>query len=125
MKDYYSILGISEYATTDEIKTAFRSLMRIWHPDVCARNDANEKFVEIVEAYEILYDQHKREAYDERRHETVSEQPEEPPTTLLGCLGITFLIIICLSFVAYIAFKVYTTLHGVQTIDDSIMRPLK
>lgn len=116
MKDYYSILGINEYATTDEIKTAFRNLMRIWHPDVCARNDSNERFIEIVEAYEILNDQRKREEYDERRQETVSQQPEERPTTLLGCLSITFLIIICLTFVAYIAFKVYTTLHGAKLL---------
>lgn len=112
MKDYYSILGINEYATIEEIKLAFRELIKIWHPDICSRDDANEKFVEIVAAYEILIDQHKREAYDEKRKEAGLHQAEEPPTTLFGCLIITFFIIICLSFVAYIAFKVYITLMG-------------
>lgn len=127
MKDYYSILGINEYATTDEIKIAFRRLMKIWHPDVCSRNDAKERFVEIVEAYKILIDQHKREEYDEERKGIAlqqAEEAEEHPTSLFGCLIITFLIIICLIFVAFIAFKVYTTLHGVQTIDN-FAPPLK
>ena len=119
MKDYYSILEINEYATTDEIRIAFRRLMKIWHPDVCSQNDAKERFVEIVDAYKILNDQHKRAEYDQKRKEIASQQPEETeenPTSLFGCLIITFLIIVCLIFIAYIAFKVYTTLHGVQTI---------
>ncbi len=45
MKDYYSILEINENATNDEIKIAFRRLMKIWHPDVCSRNNANERFI--------------------------------------------------------------------------------
>jgi DnaJ-class molecular chaperone len=117
MKDYYSILEINENATNDEIKIAFRRLMKIWHPDVCSRNNANERFTEIVDAYNILNEQHKREEYDENRKEMTieqDEQAEEHPTTLFGCLLIILLIIISLSFVAYIAFKVYATLHGIQ-----------
>lgn len=124
MKDYYSILEINEYATADDIKIAFRTLMKVWHPDVCSRTDAYERFVEIVEAYEVLNDPHQRKQYDEMRQtskDVALQQAEKPPTTLFGCLIIIFLIIISLSFVAFIAYKVYTTLHG-QSIDASIMR---
>jgi len=114
MKDYYSILGINENATNDQIKIAFRTLIKIWHPDVCSQKDAKVKFTEIVEAYEILSDLHKRKEYDDKRQEVSSlQETEERPTSLFGCLIITFLIIISVSFVAYIAFKVYTTLHGI------------
>ena len=126
MKDYYSILGINEYATTDEIKIAFRTLMKVWHPDVCSRNDAYERFVEIVEAYDVLNDLHQRKQYDEMRKTTKDvalQQVEEPQTTLFGCLIIIFLIIISFSFVAFIAYKVYITLHGAQSLDNSIMLP--
>ncbi|KUO69831.1 MAG: hypothetical protein APF81_06225 [Desulfosporosinus sp. BRH_c37] len=114
MKDYYSILGINEYATTDEIKMAFRRLMKIWHPDISSQTGSDERFKEIVEAYEILNDQYERNKYDEKRKEIDLEAAEEHPTTLFGCLFITFLIIISLSFVVYIAFNVYTILHGVS-----------
>ncbi len=115
MKDYYSILGVNEYATNDQIKTAFRTLMKIWHPDVCSQKDAKAKFVDIVEAYEVLNDVHKRQEYDDKREQHYAiEQVDERPTTLFGCLIIAFLIIISLSFVAYIAIQVYITLQGVQ-----------
>ena len=117
MKDYYLVLGINEYATTAEIKIAFRTLMKIWHPDVCSRNNGNERFVEIVEAYEVLNDVLQRKEYDEMRNtskNTPLQQAEESPTTLFGCLIIIFLIFISLGFVGFIAYKVYTILHGVN-----------
>lgn len=65
-KDYYKILGVSKNASDDEIRKAFRKLARQYHPDV-AKNQAQaeEKFKEINEAYEVLSDPEKRKRYDE------------------------------------------------------------
>ena len=64
-KDYYGILGVSRGATEKEIKTAFRKLARKYHPDTNKNNkDAEEKFKEINEAYEVLGDSEKRRKYD-------------------------------------------------------------
>ncbi|EGW39556.1 DnaJ domain-containing protein [Desulfosporosinus sp. OT] len=114
MKDYYLILGINEHATSDEIKIAFRTLMKVWHPDVCSQNDAYDKFVEIVEAYEILNDPHQRKQYDEMRNasEGTFQPTEESSMSLFGCLIIFFLAILSFTFVAFIAYKVYITLHS-------------
>lgn len=64
-KDYYSILGIAKTATGEEIKKAFRKLAVKYHPDKNAGNkEAEEKFKEINEAYEVLSDAEKRKLYD-------------------------------------------------------------
>ncbi len=64
-RDYYKVLGVSRDATQDAIKKAFRKLARKYHPDVAkSKGDAEEKFKEVNEAYEVLGDPEKRKKYD-------------------------------------------------------------
>jgi len=67
-RDYYDILGVSRTAADDEIKRAYRNLVRKYHPDVCKEKDAEKKFKEIQEAYDVLSDKNKRAAYDQFGH---------------------------------------------------------
>jgi curved DNA-binding protein len=63
-RDYYDALGVSRDASTDEIRAAYRKLARQNHPDVNKDPDAQDRFKEISEAYEVLRDEDKRKAYD-------------------------------------------------------------
>ncbi|MEA3407826.1 MAG: molecular chaperone DnaJ [Chloroflexota bacterium] len=67
-RDYYEILGISRQASKSEIRAAYRKLARKNHPDVSDAPDAEEKFKEINEAYQILNDDEKRAVYDRYGH---------------------------------------------------------
>lgn len=74
-KDYYAILGVSRDASQDEIKQAYRRLVKEWHPDLNPdrRKEAEERFKAIQEAYEVLSDPGKRRQYD--LYGTVGEVP--------------------------------------------------
>lgn len=67
-RDYYQVLGVPRTAGADEVKKAYRRLARQYHPDVNKSPDAEERFKEINEAYEVLSDDQKRTAYDRFGH---------------------------------------------------------
>ncbi|MCY3916396.1 MAG: molecular chaperone DnaJ [Chloroflexi bacterium] len=71
-RDYYDVLGVAQGADEREIKSAFRRLARQYHPDVSQEADAEEKFKEINEAYEVLSDDDKRARYDRFGHAGVN-----------------------------------------------------
>lgn len=64
-RDYYEVLGISKSASKDEIKKSYRKLAKQYHPDRNKAADAETKFKEVQEAYEVLSDEQKRSAYDQ------------------------------------------------------------
>jgi molecular chaperone DnaJ len=63
-RDYYEILGVARGASDDDVKRAFRRLAQQWHPDVNTEHGADERFKEINEAYQVLSDPQRRQAYD-------------------------------------------------------------
>lgn len=83
--NYYEILGISSTATKDEIKKAYRKLALQYHPDKNKSSDAHERFIEINEAYLILYDDEARAKYDRefkayRQKEPTTEKEKQTDT---------------------------------------------
>lgn len=67
-RDYYEVLGITRSADSNEIKKAYRKLAKKYHPDANDSHDAEEKFKEIQEAYEVLSDENKKASYDRFGH---------------------------------------------------------
>lgn len=78
-KDYYATLGIKRDASQDEVKRAYRKLARKYHPDINKAPDAEQRFKEIGEAYEVLQDVEKRAAYDKFGSKWKAGQDFKPP----------------------------------------------
>jgi len=78
-KDYYEIMGVARDASSDEIKRAYRRLARKFHPDVSKEKDAEARFKEVGEAYEVLRDPEKRAAYDQLGRRPKGEEFRPPP----------------------------------------------
>jgi curved DNA-binding protein len=78
-KDYYKVMGIARDATEAQIKQAYRKLARKYHPDVSKEKDAEERFKEVGEAYEVLKSPEKRAAYDQLGQNHRAGEDFRPP----------------------------------------------
>ncbi len=78
-KDYYKILGVDKNSSPDEIRKAYRNLAKKYHPDVSKEKNAEEKYKEINEAYEVLKDPAKKQKYDNFGMNYNSGQDFTPP----------------------------------------------
>nr|WP_298718271.1 DnaJ C-terminal domain-containing protein [uncultured Steroidobacter sp.] len=78
-KDYYKIMGVARDASQDELKRVYRRLARKYHPDVSKEKDAEARFKEVQEAYEVLKDPQKRAAYDQLGSNWRQGQEFRPP----------------------------------------------
>lgn len=124
MKDYYSILGINEYARIDEIKLAYRSLVKMWHPDICTRSDAQVRFAEISEAYEVLSNEIKRKNYDDIRNYETEVQAENSANITFGAklfaaFKSTFIlvfVIVSVFFISVIAYDIYHQINKESSV---------
>lgn len=78
-KDYYKVMGVARDATEAQIKQAYRKLARKYHPDVSKEKDAEARFKEVGEAYEVLKSPEKRAAYDQLGKDYRPGQDFRPP----------------------------------------------
>src|SRR2546425_9769832 len=89
-RDYYELLGVTREAGADDIKRAFRRLAREVHPDVSDAPDAEHRFREVVEAYEVLSNSERRELYDRFGHAGLRSGGFQPTSFDLGSLSDLF-----------------------------------
>jgi molecular chaperone DnaJ len=90
-RDYYEILGVGREADETQIKKAFRKLARELHPDVNAHDpEAEGKFKEAAEAYEVLSDAGRRRTYDAYGHEGLKTGGYSPHFEDFGSIGDLF-----------------------------------
>ena len=89
-RDYYELLGVARDASEGEIKRAFRRLARELHPDVSEASDADERFREVVEAYEVLSKTETRELYDRYGHAGLRSGGFDPGHVDFGSLADLF-----------------------------------
>ena len=89
-RDYYEILGVHRGASDGEIKKAFRKLARELHPDVSRAPDAQERFREAAQAYEVLSDPERRATYDRFGHDGLRGRGFTPGDFDLGNLSDIF-----------------------------------
>lgn len=78
-KDYYETLGLERSASQEDVKRSYRKLARKYHPDVSKHTDAEDRFKELGEAYEVLKNPEKRAAYDRMGSEWRNGQDFQPP----------------------------------------------
>jgi curved DNA-binding protein len=78
-RDYYDILEVTREASADEIKRAYRKMARKFHPDISKEPNAEERFKQVGEAYEVLKDAEKRAAYDQLGENWQAGQDFRPP----------------------------------------------
>ena len=86
-KDYYLVMGVEKSATPEDIKRAHRKLARKYHPDVSKEKDAEARFKELAEAYDVLKDPEKRAAYDRLGVNYRAGQDFQPPPDWAGQQG--------------------------------------
>ena len=75
MTDHYTALGLDSAATLADVKKAFRQKASFWHPDKNADAEAPARFREVQEAYDVLSDADKRQAYDDNRRRNLLDSP--------------------------------------------------
>ncbi|GAB3469008.1 J domain-containing protein [Polaromonas eurypsychrophila] len=75
MTDHYTALGLNSAATLADVKKAFRQQASFWHPDKNSHPQAADRFRAVQQAYEVLADADKREAYDDNRRRNLLDSP--------------------------------------------------
>src|ERR671932_1809535 len=85
MPNYYEVLGVSQDASQDEIKRSFRNLALKYHPDKNRNSEeSKQKFMKIIEAYEVLSDEQARKNYDSNSHQKRGTKARWTPSADFG-----------------------------------------